>query len=185
MNSLLNSINYWLTTGILLRWSQSSHGNRSGKSWKIQSKIHIFMWKVLNNGLDVYQNLSKFNNHIQNTCPLCNAEEQTIFHLFFKCQFSLTVFQQSPIVIDISNRMHPTHIIQNWLLHPDQGIIMNFAACIMWNIWKTRNDLIFNYIHASTYQCIQKALQDFISFYMHHALNYCSDIDTNQNSPVS
>ncbi|XP_026433794.1 uncharacterized protein LOC113331284 [Papaver somniferum] len=62
---------------------------------------------------------------------------------------------------------------------------MNLAACIMWNIWKSRNDLIFNNISPSTSQCIQKTLQDFHLFDLHHALNYCSDIDINQNNAVS
>ncbi|XP_026377994.1 uncharacterized protein LOC113272363 [Papaver somniferum] len=62
--------------------------------------------------------------------------------------------------------------------------MLNLAACILWNIWKSRNDLIFNNIHVSTSQCIQRALQDFKLFDLHQAYNYCSNIQINHSNAV-
>ncbi|XP_026383757.1 uncharacterized protein LOC113279276 [Papaver somniferum] len=111
-------------------------------------------------------------------------EEETIDHLFFKCQFFLAIYQESLIVIDILNGMQPRQTVQHWLLHPDQGVMLNLDACIMWNMWKCRNDLIFTNIHVSNSQCIQRALQDFILFDLHQAFNYSSNIDINHSNAV-
>ncbi|XP_026378797.1 uncharacterized protein LOC113273263 [Papaver somniferum] len=57
----------------------------------------------------------------------------------------------------------------------------NLGSCLLWNIWKVRNDLVFNNNHVSVVSCIHKALEDFKVFDLHHALNYCSQILVNPN----
>ncbi|XP_026378197.1 uncharacterized protein LOC113272598 [Papaver somniferum] len=152
------------------------------KKIKIQPKIQIFIWKVLHEGLAVYHNLSKFNNQITSACPLCNYEEETIFHLLFECQFSVAVLQESPILIEVLAGSSLRQIIQHWLLYTDQGIMLNLGSCILWNIRKMRNDLVFNNSQPSASQCIQKALQDFKIFDLHNALNCCTNIAVNENN---
>ncbi|KAA3465127.1 Ribonuclease H-like superfamily protein [Gossypium australe] len=54
------------------------------KLWglKIPSKIHIFIWKLVNNFLPTLYNLS-MRKLIGNTvCPVCQEEEETAEHLF-------------------------------------------------------------------------------------------------------
>ncbi|XP_026378256.1 uncharacterized protein LOC113272664 [Papaver somniferum] len=132
----------------------------------------------------VYSNLSKFNTHIHNICPHCNSEEETIHHLLFSCQFSKDVFQSSLLFIDIPDGINSMQIIQQWLGHVDQGIMLNLVSCILWNMWKTRNDLIFNNTLALVPLCIHKSLQDFKVFDLHHALNYCASVCINQKNAV-
>ncbi|XP_026456362.1 uncharacterized protein LOC113357233 [Papaver somniferum] len=75
-------------------------------------------------------------------------------------------------------------IIQHWLSYPDQGIMLNLGSCILWNIWKMRNDLVCNNSQPSTSQCIQKALQDFKLFDLQNALNLCSNIAIDENNAI-
>lgn len=147
---------------------------------KTQPKIHIFLWKILHNGLAVHSNLSRFNNHVQNFYPLCSCEDESVHHLFFACPFSKEVFQRSPLTIDIPDNTTPMEVIQYCLEKEDQGITLNLAACILWNIWNMRNDKIFRNTQPSISQCIEKALQDFKLFDLHHALNFISMIQINQ-----
>lgn len=116
------------------------------KKMKTQPKIHTFAWKVLHNGLVVFSCLARFNNHIHNICSLCNSEEESVNHLLFSCQFSKVVFQASPLSVEILDGVSSMDIIQNWLSQSDQGIMLNLGSCILWNIWKMRNDIIFNNI---------------------------------------
>ncbi|XP_026385060.1 uncharacterized protein LOC113280680 [Papaver somniferum] len=151
-------------------------------SMKIQPKIHIFVWKVLHDGLAVYDNLQKFNNQVHNICPLCKADEETICHLLFNCQFAREVFHSIPIFINIQNDGNSMEIIQNWLLQPDRGIMLNLGACIILNIWKARNEYVFSDITISVQLCMSRALQDFKAFDLHHALNFCADININTST---
>lgn len=128
----------------------------------------------------MYANLSKHNIHIQNVCPLCNSVEESILHLLFQCQFASEVYQTSPIMIEVQGES-VMDIIGHWLTYPDQGIMLNLGVCLMWNIWKARNELVFNNNHTAVGSCIHKALEDFKSFDLHHALNFCSEIQVNQN----
>ncbi|XP_026443783.1 uncharacterized protein LOC113343906 [Papaver somniferum] len=52
--------------------------------------------------------------------------------------------------------------------------MLNIGTCILWNIWKARNELIFNII--SVQLCMNRDLQDFKVFDLHRALNYCNNI---------
>ncbi|XP_026399608.1 uncharacterized protein LOC113295492 [Papaver somniferum] len=125
----------------------------------------------------------KFNTHIQNICPLCHSEEGYVHHLLFSCQFSKAVFQESPLNIDIQDGVLSMEIIQQWLEKNDQGIMLNLGSCILWNIWKMRNDKVFNITQPLVPICIRKALEDFKFFDLHHALNFCSSaILQRQNS---
>ncbi|XP_026378173.1 uncharacterized protein LOC113272574 [Papaver somniferum] len=72
-------------------------------------------------------------------------------------------------------------IINHWMAYPDQAIMLNLGSCLMWNIWKVRNELVFNNNHVNVSTCIHKTLEDFRVFDLHHALNYCSGIPVTQN----
>ncbi|XP_026447494.1 uncharacterized protein LOC113348015 [Papaver somniferum] len=88
----------------------------------------------------------------------------------------MVVFQASPLNITILIGTSPMDIIQFWINQPDQGIMLNLGSCFLWNIWKTRNDKVFNNIQSSVQPYVHKALQDFKNFDLHHVLNYCSSV---------
>ncbi|XP_026378033.1 uncharacterized protein LOC113272410 [Papaver somniferum] len=60
--------------------------------------------------------------------------------------------------------------------------MLNLGSCLMWNIWKVRNELVFNKNHVTVDTCIHKTLEDFKVFDLHHALNYCLGIPVTQNN---
>ncbi|XP_026383425.1 uncharacterized protein LOC113278917 [Papaver somniferum] len=125
---------------------------------------------------------SAFNTQVHNICPICNQEEETVLHLLFNCQFARSVYQASPIFIEICDGMSPMSIVQGWLSHPDQGIMLNLGACFIWNIWKVWNDVIFNNVQTSVQKCVSNSLQDFKMFDLHHAFNFCSSLNISQSN---
>ncbi|XP_026416973.1 uncharacterized protein LOC113312434 [Papaver somniferum] len=74
--------------------------------------------------------------------------------------------------------------IQLWLNQADQGMMLNLGSCILWKIWKMRNDKIFNSNQPSVPVCIRKALEDFKNFDLHHALNYCASTTIQRKNTV-
>ncbi|XP_026411159.1 uncharacterized protein LOC113306437 [Papaver somniferum] len=141
------------------------------KQIKILPKIQNFVWKVLQDGIAVYENLRKYNPSVQITCPMCGTTEESVLHLFFNCQFALEVYHASTILIETQGNS-VMDIISHWLEYPDQGIMLNLGGCLLWNIWKTKNDLVFSNIQIAFGPCIRKSLED--------ALNFCSEIQVNQ-----
>ncbi|XP_026458784.1 uncharacterized protein LOC113359347 [Papaver somniferum] len=149
------------------------------KSWSVvgDDTVKFIQETFTSRELPIYSNLSRFNNQIQNLCPFCNCEEESIHHLLFVCPFSKEVLQRSPLTIDIPDNTSPMGVIQFWLEKEDQGITLNLAACILWNVREMRNDRIFSNTQPSISLCIEKALKDFKLFDLHHALNFSSGIN--------
>ncbi|XP_026399210.1 uncharacterized protein LOC113295067 [Papaver somniferum] len=108
-------------------------------------------------------------------------EEESILHLLFACQFSRSIFQASPIQISIPDCLEPSKIIQNWLEKQDKGVTLNLGACILWNVWKTRNDVVFNDTNPLVHKCIFNALQDFKFFDEKNDVNYTAANQISQN----
>ena len=67
--------------------------------WKIDiaPKIQIFLWQCLQNGLPLKYNLGHRQITIDNLCPICRANFETIDHLFFSCP-SISQYWNSHII---------------------------------------------------------------------------------------
>ncbi|KAL0920981.1 hypothetical protein M5K25_008004 [Dendrobium thyrsiflorum] len=57
-------------------------------------KYSIYTWLALNRGLKTADILSKRNILIENTCPLCFAQPESIEHLFFECDYAFFCFNK-------------------------------------------------------------------------------------------
>lgn len=58
------------------------------KIWKLRlpSKIRMFAWKVLHDGIQTRANLCKRGvKNVDPICPMCGESEETTLHCFFKC----------------------------------------------------------------------------------------------------
>ncbi|XP_026398426.1 uncharacterized protein LOC113294235 [Papaver somniferum] len=89
-------------------------------------------------------NLSRFVNGIQTDCLLCCQEKETVFHLLFECIKTQLVFETAGLgAYSISQGSDILQIIKNWMEdNMDQKFIRKM--CILWNIWKSRNDIVFS-----------------------------------------
>jgi hypothetical protein len=113
---------------------------------KVPLKIKIFMWFLFKRVLLTKDNLAKRNWSGSKCCCFCN-EDETINHLFISCPFAKIVWRIIHLTFNISPPMDITNLFGNWLA----GIPKKFktqirvgACAILWTIWNTRNDIIFN-----------------------------------------
>ena len=84
------------------------------------------------------------------------------FHLFFDCQFAQTVWFASPIGLKVESlhnlgKTQLQDVIHYILSSCKNKDTLQFILCILWCIWKARNDLIFNKISTSPLQVLHKA----------------------------
>lgn len=78
--------------------TSSSNSTGSKDLWrevwgaKLQPKLKLFVWKILKGILPTRVNLKKRKIPIDNKCPICKVEEETIEHLLFGCDWVRTVW---------------------------------------------------------------------------------------------
>ena len=89
--------------------------------------------------------LAKRNWSGSKKCPFCDLNE-TIQHLFFDCQHAKTIWRVVHVATGLTPPKLITHMLRNWLTgisKKERSLIFVGAAALMWAIWCTRNDLIF------------------------------------------
>ncbi|XP_026444130.1 uncharacterized protein LOC113344348 [Papaver somniferum] len=124
------------------------------KVWNLNClpKIKFFMWKIFAHMLPVNALLKNYNPAIDESCHLCNADVETVTHLFFHCPvathiwFGLSLQRLVSLNLDwpedfflewFDDRLGQSPFVVDW---PSLG------AIIMWCIWKFRCDVVFSRI---------------------------------------
>jgi hypothetical protein len=76
-------------------------------------------------------------------CVLCSAQtEETTFHLFFSCPFSLQCWNHLKINWRFGQQFHS--MMEEARLNFNSKFFMEIFILGCWQIWKQRNDFIFN-----------------------------------------
>lgn len=60
-------------------------------SLDVPEMIKIFLWKCLKGILPIRKNVASRLHHISPICPLCEADSESLDHLFCSCPQSITV----------------------------------------------------------------------------------------------
>ena len=101
-------------------------------------------------------NLAKRNWHGSKKCVFCH-HDKTIKHLFFQCGFARSIWS----AIQIGSNLYPpqsvANIFGNWLNGVDSRfklLIRVGAIAVIWSLWLSGNDKVFNYKNASFMQVI-------------------------------
>ena len=87
---------------------QSSRADARDVVWrdiwnlKVPPKLCHFIWKGCRNILAVRQNLQQAGIRLENTCPFCEEEVETQFHIFFRCPFARAFWFGSPLQLDVT-----------------------------------------------------------------------------------
>jgi len=118
--------------------------------WNLDApeRIKIFLWKCLKGILPVKENVGLRVHHVSPICPLCDAENESIPHLFCHCPLFNLVWENSEFHkpdLEISQEGS----FNNWLLneiiqHKKNNRKFCFFISVLWAIWKIRNRLIFS-----------------------------------------
>ncbi|GAU38731.1 hypothetical protein TSUD_208420 [Trifolium subterraneum] len=116
--------------------------------WQTQMppKIKNFMWRICRNCLPTRARLHDRGVTCPINCVLCDAGDEDSNHLFFSCQNSINCWQQMGLWSSIMQHRNLTISVKenvfNIMLQLNEDSRAVFA-CVMWSIWKQRNDVIW------------------------------------------
>ncbi|KAH7846524.1 hypothetical protein Vadar_014953 [Vaccinium darrowii] len=103
-------------------------------------------------------------------CPLCGDPEESVIHLVAKCPFARAVWFSSPLQID-SQVLECSSFIRWWseLMQRGQGFqdAVHWRANIaylVWGIWKSRNQAMFDHCRADPVWVMQQAVRSAAEF---------------------
>ena len=119
------------------------------------------MWFLYRKEILTKDNLAKRN---WNGCTKCcfRDQEETIHHLFISCPFARMVWRVVFMALNIHPPTSVANLFGNWLRGVDkkEKVQIRVGVCAMlWAIWNTRNDVIFNSANISSFmQVIPKAI---------------------------
>jgi len=120
----------------------------------VTASVQFFIWQTCHRSIPVKAVLAHRGVNVSSDCPFCHNEDETILHYLFHCSRSIGVWQgcgfPNPnslcISVDVDNIAKVIHKIVK-----DIGIL---APLIMWNIWCTRNKLVFDNIHSDMHATV-------------------------------
>ncbi|CAA7029802.1 unnamed protein product [Microthlaspi erraticum] len=112
-------------------------------------KLKIFLWKSVQGALPVGENLAARGLNSQSACIQCGALETTL-HLLFHCRYAQTVWNAAPfrdqfLPSAITSTKEGIAKLKLIICLPPLGIKgESLAPWILWSIWLSRNNKIFN-----------------------------------------
>ena len=122
------------------------------------------MWKLLHDSLSTMATLHSRGISNDDTCPLCNAEEETPTHLFLFCSFSRACWFGSYLGLHTSNIT--TVPVQSWLKdyissclnNEDQSLVtLQSMFTVLWLIWNHRNKVLHQGLNPNPLEVILTA----------------------------
>ncbi|KAG7543468.1 Reverse transcriptase domain [Arabidopsis thaliana x Arabidopsis arenosa] len=137
---------------------------------KISPKLQHFLWRGLSGALSTATQVRTRNIPANPICQRCCQEEETINHLLFQCPYAQAVWRGANIDMnhhitpdsDFEDNLHTFLQLQKNQSVPLQRRLLPFW--IMWRIWKSRNDFIFQKINRCPVREAQKGVQDVIEW---------------------
>jgi len=112
----------------------------------VPPKAKTFLWRSCRNALPTRIQLKDRGVNCTKTCALCENEDEDGMHLFFYCKKSRQCWQQLGLWSQIQQKAQLNlsfgvtmfEILQ--VLDPSERVTL---ACVMWYIWKQRNEFIW------------------------------------------
>ncbi|KAL0927368.1 hypothetical protein M5K25_001532 [Dendrobium thyrsiflorum] len=113
-------------------------------------KYSIYAWLALKGGLKTADVLYKRNIIIEQTCPLCFAQQETTDHILFECDYSYSVLiNVIPIMGNFLLRPRLSQLLVflgdcNFSVKGQYHLYLLTVCCATYNIWRERNERRFN-----------------------------------------
>lgn len=133
--------------------------------WNIHAspKIKMFLWKLFQQALPIGEVLAMRNITTDSLCKRCGTPE-SIDHLFLHCLFAEQVWRSAPFVTTVESS-GLIDLKSVWLnlcgrsCLPPTGLISgHLAPWILWQIWCSRNQFIFEGRTVSAEETLTKAI---------------------------
>ncbi|XP_026458848.1 uncharacterized protein LOC113359426 [Papaver somniferum] len=90
---------------------------------------------------------------------MCNAAIEDVEHIFFHCPVAVMAFVASPLGCRTEQYrgLNNKQIIAGWLSEKGNYDGFKMASCMMWALWKHRNEKVFNNKEQSIQSIIKEA----------------------------
>jgi hypothetical protein len=118
---------------------------------KVQPRVHVFLWLLVNNKLLSRDNLSKRQHVPDVSCVFC-SEVESVTHLFFECVVASEMWNQISMLTGIKLQVNLFSVSSLWICEKTNQVPNIVHAAALWSLWKLRNDLCFN---GSGWSCMQ------------------------------
>ncbi|GAU48398.1 hypothetical protein TSUD_405430 [Trifolium subterraneum] len=117
--------------------------------WKIKAppKVKNLIWRICRRCVSTRARLQDKGVNCPNLCALCNIEGEDSLHVFFKCPSSQNVWSMTSffqVVSSVINNENEASAIVFQILRQLSKEDAALFACILWSIWKQRNNQIWN-----------------------------------------
>jgi hypothetical protein len=113
---------------------------------RCSNKLRVFTWLLMMDRLNVRNILRRKKCKLEGndySCPLCpQSREETTFHLFFSCPFSVDCWNHLGIIWNSNLGFH--QMLEEAKKQCNHMFFMEIFMLGAWLIWKQRNDAIFN-----------------------------------------
>ncbi|KAL8542626.1 hypothetical protein ACS0TY_003489 [Phlomoides rotata] len=131
----------------------------------VPPKIHFHSWRVLWERIPTTMKMSNrrsLPSNVSTNCIFCNEVPETVHHIFFECNFSyqvwMEIFKWLGFSSVLSSRPSTNLLHFSRLLRGKKGkeILVSIWDCIIWIIWKTRNEFVFQQVQFSKNKFIEE-----------------------------
>jgi ribonuclease HI len=118
------------------------------KLWKQKcpTKGKLLTWSILENKVPTWDVLQRRQFQGPSWCTLCKAQGETIDHLFLRCPFTLSVWEEAS---NLNTTIGPwrgdsfEEALADWLSTRTPKNIKPFPIIVAWGVWIARNNSIF------------------------------------------
>ena len=161
--------------------------------WKISTvpKIRVFLWKVLSEAIPVADLILKRGMKVDERCQLCGVEGETIQHTLFQCAAARHVWA-------ISGIPQPEFDLQEGHLFSNLNYFLNLKShprgevedkrvwhWIVWFIWKSRNDFLFNGVRWTPKEIVLKEKSEADEWFLAHEVDREVSLETKKEEVVT
>lgn len=121
------------------------------REWKAKTsnKLRRFLWQILSGALAVNERLAYRHLHVECTCPTSSQQEETINHALFTFRpalqwWALSNLQAPTMFPSDSHESNMDYLLCRMHNRDIPEEYTRSYPWIMWYIWKSRNDKLFN-----------------------------------------
>ncbi|MCH85965.1 ribonuclease H protein [Trifolium medium] len=146
-----------------------------GRIWKIHAppKAKHFLWRICKECLPTRMRLRSRHVQCPLDCPLCLAEPEDDWHIFFNYESIIEAWCAMGIDHILHPRLSECQSIRDFIFHTcchDNKQLAGKMALLLWTIWQNRNNMVWNDNKQHARQIGMQAAQAWNEWAMIHGL---------------
>ena len=113
--------------------------------WKLNvpPRVHVFLWLLSHNKIMTKDNLRKRQIIKPEECLFC-SDKESVQHLMFECIVAKNIWAIISETFAVNIGTSFESVARYWVSNSKNSALNSVCAAVMWNLWKFRNDLVFN-----------------------------------------